>query len=82
MAAQRALPFAHVNWDDLVAAFESIRDKPLPSQHDKPGITRWRRVRSDTLEVTVHATMKLYVSNGNGFVQRWQGGDFTRSSVG
>jgi hypothetical protein len=31
MAAQRALPFTHVNWDDLVTAFENVRDKPLPS---------------------------------------------------
>jgi exonuclease III len=49
----------------------------LPSQHDKPGITRWRRVRSDTREGTVPATIKLCVWNGNGFVLRWQGGDFT-----
>jgi hypothetical protein len=31
IAAQRARPFADVNWTELVVAFENVRDRPSPS---------------------------------------------------
>jgi hypothetical protein len=77
MAAQRARPFADVNWTELVVAFENVRDRPI-TEPKEAGITRSRRVR-DGLKSNVSATMKLCVWNGDGSNQRWNAGDFTEN---
>ena len=75
MAARRALPFGHVNWGELAAAFENVRDRPAIPQDKQPGITRWHRVRGG-IKTTIPATMKICVWNGDGFIPRWSAGDF------
>ena len=77
MAAKKALPFGRVNWDELVAAFENVRDQPAPPPDKQRGITRWRRIRAADSKASVPATMKICVWNGDGFIPRWSAGDFS-----